>query len=64
MLRLEFMAIGNVVAGIPLSHKLDCLNPTIEVVDIKSSSLSWLGFVEMEVTGEKRFSVGLAITGG
>jgi hypothetical protein len=53
MVRLEFMAIENTVKGIPLLHKLNCLNPAIEVVNIKGSSLCWLGFVEMEVMGEK-----------
>jgi hypothetical protein len=64
MVRLEFTAIGNAVKGIPLLHKLDCLNLMIEVVGVKGSSLHWLGFVEMEVMGEKRFSIRLTIAGG
>lgn len=49
------------VERIPLAHELDCFDAATEVIDKEGGGLSWLGFVEMEVTGKKAIGVGLAV---
>jgi hypothetical protein len=63
MLQFELAAIGNAVEHIPLAHELDGFNLATEVIYVKCRSLGWLGIVEMEIAGEKRIGLRLAIAG-